>query len=72
MVAWSWSPSLWGDELATLKAVTSFDSMVETLRHRDAVFLPYYLLMYGWTRLVPPTGGCSCLRRWAWRSRPGC
>ncbi|MEW9551115.1 glycosyltransferase family 39 protein [Nonomuraea sp. NPDC050783] len=51
MLAWSWSPSLWGDELATLKAVTSFDTLVETLRRRDIVFLPYYLLMYGWTRL---------------------
>lgn len=51
MLAWSWSPSLWGDELATLKAVKSLDTLVETLRRRDIVFLPYYLLMYGWTRL---------------------
>ncbi|GII89222.1 hypothetical protein Ssi03_72120 [Sphaerisporangium siamense] len=50
-VAWSWAPSVWADELATLGAVTSLDTLWETLRQRDAVFLPYYLLMYVWTRL---------------------
>ncbi|MBG0813525.1 glycosyltransferase family 39 protein [Planomonospora sp. ID82291] len=50
-VAGSWAPSMWADELATAEAVSSLDVMRETLGERDAVFLPYYLLMYAWTRL---------------------
>ncbi|MFF0310703.1 glycosyltransferase family 39 protein [Streptosporangium sp. NPDC004379] len=49
-VAGSWAPSMWADELATAQTVTSWDTLWETLRERDAVFLPYYLLMYVWSR----------------------
>ncbi|MEV6980294.1 glycosyltransferase family 39 protein [Sphaerisporangium sp. NPDC051017] len=50
-VAWSWEPSMWADELATVGSVSSLDVLWDTLRQRDAVFLPYYVLMYLWTRL---------------------
>ncbi|MGV9599636.1 glycosyltransferase family 39 protein [Streptosporangium sandarakinum] len=49
-VAGSWAPSMWADELATAQTATSWDTLWETLRERDAVFLPYYLLMYVWSR----------------------
>ena len=49
----SWVPSLWGDEAATLlSAKRSVGSLLGMLTHVDAVHGLYYLLMHGWIRLA--------------------
>ncbi|RJL31996.1 hypothetical protein D5H75_16285 [Bailinhaonella thermotolerans] len=48
-MAWSWRPSMWNDELATVSAITRpWGRFAELLEHRDAVVAPYYLLMRVW------------------------
>ncbi|GII80894.1 hypothetical protein Sru01_58760 [Sphaerisporangium rufum] len=49
-VTGSWGPSMWADELATAQTTASWDTLWNTIQTRDAVFLPYYLLMYVWSR----------------------
>lgn len=51
--AFSWVPSLWGDEAATLlSAKRSVGSLLGMLMHVDAVHGVYYLFMHGWIRLA--------------------
>lgn len=51
--AFSWVPSLWGDEAATLlSAKRPVGSLFGMLSHVDAVHGVYYLLMHGWIRLA--------------------
>ncbi|WP_285115404.1 glycosyltransferase family 39 protein [Leifsonia sp. fls2-241-R2A-40a] len=51
--AFSWVPSLWGDEAATLlSAKRSVGSLFGMLFHVDAVHGLYYLVMHGWIRLA--------------------
>lgn len=51
--AFSWVPSLWGDEAATLlSAKRSVGSLFGMLMHVDAVHGVYYLFMHGWIRLA--------------------
>ncbi|MEV8212992.1 glycosyltransferase family 39 protein [Leifsonia sp. NPDC077715] len=51
--AFSWVPSLWGDEAATLlSAKRPVGSLFGMLSHVDAVHGLYYLLMHGWIRLA--------------------
>lgn len=51
--AFSWVPSLWGDEAATLlSAKRPLGSLFGMLLHVDAVHGVYYLFMHGWIRLA--------------------
>ncbi|AQA22248.1 dolichyl-phosphate-mannose-mannosyltransferase family protein [Rhodococcus sp. MTM3W5.2] len=51
-VAWSWRPSFWWDEAATVSAADrSVPELVELLRGIDAVHGLYYLVMHGWFEL---------------------
>jgi len=51
--AFSWVPSLWGDEAASLlSAKRSVGSLFGMLFHVDAVHGVYYLFMHGWIRLA--------------------
>jgi len=51
--AFSWVPSLWGDEAATLlSAKRPVGSLLGMLLHVDAVHGLYYLGMHGWIRLA--------------------
>ena len=51
--AFSWVPSLWGDEAATLlSAKRSVGSLFTMLMHVDAVHGVYCLFMHGWIRLA--------------------
>lgn len=48
-LAWSWNPSLWTDEDATVSAVTRpVPGLLALLRSIDAVHGSYYLLMHAW------------------------
>lgn len=50
--AWSWHPSLWSDEAATIGAATrSLPDLVATLGSIDVVHGFYYLIMHGWIDL---------------------
>jgi mannosyltransferase len=50
--AGSWSPSLWGDEAASLmSAERSLPSLAVMLGHVDAVHGTYYLFLHAWIRL---------------------
>lgn len=50
-VAWSWRPSYWLDETATVAAVTRpLSALPGMLRHVDAVHGAYYLLLWPWVR----------------------
>ncbi|MFM9920855.1 hypothetical protein [Lacisediminihabitans sp. H27-G8] len=47
--AWSWRPSLWSDEVATVRAARlDWVSLVEFVGHKDAVHALYYALMHVW------------------------
>jgi mannosyltransferase len=48
----AWSPSLWGDEAASLlSAMRPLGSLFAMLGHLDAVHGTYYLGLHGWIRL---------------------
>ena len=50
--AWSWEPSYWGDEAATvMSAQRSLPSLFMMLGHIDAVHGTYYLFQHFWTGL---------------------
>ncbi|CAN5369026.1 glycosyltransferase family 39 protein [soil metagenome] len=52
-MAFSWNPSYWGDEAATvLSAQRSLPSLFEMLPRVDAVHGLYYVFMHFWIRLV--------------------
>jgi mannosyltransferase len=47
--AWSWQPSLWSDEIATLRAARlSWGQLSQFVQHKDAVHAAYYSLMHLW------------------------
>ncbi len=51
--AFSWVPSLWGDEATTLlSAKRPVGTLFGMLSHVDAVHGLYYLVMHGWIRLA--------------------
>lgn len=51
-VAWSWRPSYWVDETATLSATTRpVDTLPHLLVHQDVVHGFYYLLLSPWAHL---------------------
>ncbi|MFZ2530302.1 MAG: mannosyltransferase, partial [Rhodococcus sp. (in: high G+C Gram-positive bacteria)] len=51
--AFSWVPSLWWDEAATISAANRpVGELVDVLAEWDAVHGLYYLLMHGWFHLV--------------------
>ncbi|TFD86827.1 glycosyltransferase family 39 protein [Cryobacterium serini] len=50
--AWSWQPSYWGDEAASImSAERSFSSLFGLLDNIDAVHGLYYLFLHGWIDL---------------------
>ncbi|RNE59049.1 glycosyltransferase family 39 protein [Cryobacterium tepidiphilum] len=50
--AWSWQPSYWGDEAASvMSAQRPLPSLFLMLRHVDAVHGTYYLFLHVWTGL---------------------
>ncbi len=50
--AWSWQPSYWGDEAASvMSAERSFPSLFGMLQNVDAVHGLYYLFLHGWIDL---------------------
>ncbi|MDJ0337517.1 glycosyltransferase family 39 protein [Cryobacterium sp. PH31-O1] len=50
--AWSWQPSFWGDEAASImSAERSFPSLFGLLENVDAVHGLYYLFLHGWIGL---------------------
>jgi mannosyltransferase len=52
----AWSPSLWGDEAASLmSAMRPLGSLFAMLGHLDAVHGTYYLGLHGWIRLFGTT-----------------
>lgn len=52
--AWSWTPSLWTDEAATISAASrSFDELLAMAQTIDAVHATYYGLMHLWLQVVP-------------------
>ena len=54
--AWSWQPSYWGDEAASvMSAERSLPSLWAMLSNVDAVHGLYYLLLHGWIDLFGAT-----------------
>lgn len=53
-LAWSWKPSVWTDEGATIAATSrSLTELVALITKIDAVHATYYALMHGWFEVVP-------------------
>jgi mannosyltransferase len=52
--AWSWIPSLWTDEAATISAASRpLDRLLAMAQTIDAVHATYYALMHLWLQVVP-------------------
>ena len=55
-LAWSWRPSLWTDEAATITASTrSLPQLLAMAQRVDVVHATYYALMHLWLQLFPAT-----------------